>query len=312
MMNLFILFLFLIQSEAITIPESPLPTPASSLPVQMRARQTTSFGTLCGYSNGDIEIPRTAEPGYACRENTIDNLWGFCPNTIAEATNCDFVGYCVDDGTCSTGCGRSSLTQIYCTNEMPYCSTALLVSEEQTYTYLTCATSPTTNFYLANPTSSSVSTVSSASGSQVPTTQYYSTIVVATSSSAPGTQSTSAQSTSAQSTSAQSTSAQSTSAQSTSAKAYQHVGAIVGGVLGGLALIFLIVIALIFLKRYKPSTSLKGEKDINGESIAFTGPVADKGGLHELYDYRKEARELDSTTSAMKEIRIEVRSLERE
>ncbi|TGO31333.1 hypothetical protein BPAE_0001g02330 [Botrytis paeoniae] len=277
MMHLLILFLFLIQSEAITIPESPLPTSASSVPVQLRARQTTSFGTLCGYSNGDIEISRTAEPGYACREDTVDNLWGFCPNTIAEATNCDFVGYCADDGTCSTGCGRSSLTQIHCTNAMPYCSTALLVSEEQTYTYLTCATSPTTNFYLVNPTSNSVSTVSSASGSQVPTTQYYSTIVVATSSSAPN-------------------------AQSTSAKASpNNVGAIVGGVLGGLALIFLIVIALIFLKRYKPSTSLKDEKDINGESMAFTGPVADNSGLHELYGYRKEARELDSTTSAMKE-----------
>ncbi|TGO34881.1 hypothetical protein BHYA_0178g00120 [Botrytis hyacinthi] len=282
MMNLFIFFFFLIQSEAITILKSPLPTPASSVAVQLRARQTTSFGTLCGYSNGDIEIPRTAEPGYVCRENTIDDLWGFCPNTIAEATNCDFVGYCVDDGTCSTGCGRSSLTQIQCTNAMPYCSTALLVSEEQTYTYLTCATSPTTNFYLADPASSSVSTISSASGSQVPTTQYYSTIVVATSASAPGTHS--------------------TSAQSTSAKASpNNVGAIVGGVLGGLALIFLIVIALIFLKRYKPSNSSKGEKDINGESIAFTGPVADNSGLHELYDYRKEARELDSTTSVMKE-----------
>lgn len=159
---------------------------------------------------------------------------------------------------------------------MPYCSTALLVSEEQTYTYLTCATSPTTNFYLVNPTSNSVSTVSSASTSQVSTTQYYSTIAGATSSSAP-------------------------SAQSTSAKASpNNVGAIVGGVLGGLALILLIVIALIFLKRYKPSTSLKDEKDTNGESTAFTGPIADNGGIHELYDYRKEARELDSTTSVMK------------
>ncbi|KAK6614117.1 hypothetical protein H4I96_00438 [Botrytis cinerea] len=267
MTNLFILFLFLITSEAITISKPPLHTPVSSVPVQLRARQTTSFASLCGYSNGDIEIPRTAEPGYACREDTVNNLWGFCPNTIAEATNCDFVGYCVDDGTCSTGCGRSSLTQLHCTNAMPYCSTALLVSEEQTYTYLTCATSPTTNFYLVNPTSNSVSTVSSASTSQVSTTQYYSTIVGATSSSAP---------------SAQSTSAQSTSAQSTSAKASpNNVGAIVGGVLGGLALILLI-------------------KDTNGESMAFTGPIADNGGIHELYDYRKEARELDSTTSVMK------------
>ncbi|THV53176.1 hypothetical protein BGAL_0057g00160 [Botrytis galanthina] len=282
MMNLFILAFFLVNSEAITIPEPPLPTPASSVAVQLRARQTTSFGTLCGYSNGDIEIPRTAEPGYACREDTVDNLWGFCLNTIAEATNCDFVGYCIDDGTCSTGCGRSSLTQIQCTNAMPYCSTALLVSEEQTYTYLTCATSPTTNFYLANPTSSSVSTILSPAGSQVPTTQYDSTTVVATSSSAPDTQS--------------------TSAQSTSAKASpNNVGAIVGGVLGGLALIFLIIVALIFLKRYKPSTSLKDEKDVNGESIAFTGPVVDNSELHELYDHRKEARELDSTTSVMKE-----------
>ncbi|TEY86425.1 hypothetical protein BOTCAL_0009g00520 [Botryotinia calthae] len=281
MTNLFILFLFLIKSEAITIPGPPLHTPVSSVPVQLRARQTTPFASLCGYSNGDVEIPRTAESGYACREDTANNLWGFCPNTIAEATNCGFVGYCVDDGTCSTGCGRSSLTQIQCANAMPYCSTALLVSEEQTYTYLTCATSPTTDFYLVNPTSNSVSSVSSASASQVPTTQYYSTIVGATSSSAPN--------------------AQSTSAQSTSAKASpNNVGAIVGGVLGGLALILLIVIALIFLKRYKPSTSLKGEKDTNGESIAFTGPIADNGGIHELYDYRKEARELDPTTSIMK------------
>ncbi|KAF7958920.1 hypothetical protein EAE96_002446 [Botrytis aclada] len=271
MMNLFILFLFLIKSEAITIP-----TLVPSVPVQLRARQTTSFASTCGYSNGDVEIPRTAEPGYNCRENTIDNLWGFCLNTVAEATNCDFVGYCVDDGTCSTGCGRSSLTQIQCTNEMPYCSTALLVSEEQTYTYLTCATSPTTNFYLAQPTSNSVSTVSSASGSQVPITQYYSTTVVATSLSAPSTQ-------------------------STSAKASpNNIGAIVGGVLGGLALIFLIVIALIFLKRYKPSTSLRDEKDINGESKAFTGPDVDNSEIHELYDHRKEARELDTTTSVMK------------
>ncbi|TGO81668.1 hypothetical protein BPOR_1060g00010 [Botrytis porri] len=276
MMQLFILFIFLINSEAITIPEPPLPTPMSSVQIQLRFRQTTPFPSLCGYSNGDVDIPRTAEPGYDCREDTIDNLWGFCPNTIADATNCDFVGYCVDNDTCSTGCGRSSLTQIHCANEMPYCSTALLVSGEQTYTYLTCATSPTTNFYLANPTSNSVSTVSSASGSQVPTTQYYSTIVVATSSSAPNTQ-------------------------STSAKASpNNVGAIVGGVLGGLALIFLIVIALIFLKKYKPSTLLKDEKDINGELIAFTGPVADNSSIHELYDYRKEARELDSTTSVNK------------
>lgn len=113
MTNLFILFLFLITSEAITISKPPLHTPVSSVPVQLRARQTTSFASLCGYSNGDIEIPRTAEPGYACREDTVNNLWGFCPNTIAEATNCDFVGYCVDDGTCSTGCGRSSLTQLH-------------------------------------------------------------------------------------------------------------------------------------------------------------------------------------------------------
>lgn len=55
------------------------------------------------------------------------------------------------------------------------------------------------------------------------------------------------------------------------------------------------------MKRYKPSTSLKNEKDVNGESIAFTGPVVDNSELHELYDHRKEARELDSTTSVMKE-----------
>lgn len=110
-MNVFILFL-LTNVEALTTHDSPLSTPISSFKFQLKARQTTPFSSICGYSSGNTSITRSAEPGYICGEDTVNHLWGFCPNTIVNNNNCGFAGYCVDIGTCSTGCGVSSLSPI--------------------------------------------------------------------------------------------------------------------------------------------------------------------------------------------------------
>lgn len=137
---------------------------------------------------------------------------------------------------------------------------------------------PTSNFYEAFPTTDSRSSLTSTSAAQVliPTTQYYSATVTATFSSTAPTNTVPTRSSSS------------------------NIGIIVGGILGGLTLVFLIVIALIFLKRYQPSIPRqRGKKDIIGESTVLTGPVADTRGMHEIYDNRQEAVELDHATSVI-------------
>ncbi|KAJ8070506.1 hypothetical protein OCU04_000879 [Sclerotinia nivalis] len=42
------------------------------------------------------------------------------------------------------------------------------------------------------------------------------------------------------------------------------------------------------------------EKIINREAAALSEPVSDNGGMHEIYDNSKEARELDYDASALK------------
>jgi hypothetical protein len=73
--------------------------------IDLGKRQAVSLITTCGYSNGDGTQPRTAGVGDACRIDTINGLWGFCPNTVRAATDCGFDGYCIDSFSCSLGCG---------------------------------------------------------------------------------------------------------------------------------------------------------------------------------------------------------------
>lgn len=67
---------------------------------------TASCAVTCGYSDGDPQKPRTAQPGYDCRVDTANGLWGFCPTTVKIATDCGLAGVCVDSRSCTEGCGR--------------------------------------------------------------------------------------------------------------------------------------------------------------------------------------------------------------
>jgi hypothetical protein len=69
-------------------------------------RQIASYLSTCGYKNGDLSLPRTAEPGFDCRVDTANGIWGFCTTTVVVATDCWLAGYCVDSESCSDGCGR--------------------------------------------------------------------------------------------------------------------------------------------------------------------------------------------------------------
>jgi hypothetical protein len=39
-----------------------------------------STGNVCGYVNGDAERAREAGPGFECRVDTENSIWGFCPS----------------------------------------------------------------------------------------------------------------------------------------------------------------------------------------------------------------------------------------
>jgi hypothetical protein len=73
-------------------------------PINRRQLQT-SITSTCGYNNGDPSQPRTAGTGDSCRTDTLNSLWGFCPTTVIEATDCGLGGNCVDSHACTSGCG---------------------------------------------------------------------------------------------------------------------------------------------------------------------------------------------------------------
>jgi len=71
----------------------------------LQPRQTTIFPTTCGYADGDLTRPRTADRGFNCRTDALNSLWGFCPTSVITATDCGFAGNCVDAFSCTFGCG---------------------------------------------------------------------------------------------------------------------------------------------------------------------------------------------------------------
>lgn len=72
---------------------------------ELKKRQTAAPISTCGYDNGDLTKPRTANSGFNCRVDTKNGLWGFCPTTVISASDCGLAENCVDANACSGGCG---------------------------------------------------------------------------------------------------------------------------------------------------------------------------------------------------------------
>ncbi|KAH8812980.1 hypothetical protein F5884DRAFT_832546 [Xylogone sp. PMI_703] len=238
---------------------TPVPTPFTLLPYsnsnsldELRRRQITVQISTCGYNNGDPTKPRTANSGFNCRVDTKNGLWGFCPTTVIAATDCGLAGCCIDTSNCSDGCGIidvDSITTFTCaTDKQEFCSTALLIDgPDQTYSYIACAPNSGTGILYAAPTLASVAASSTAGFSSSSTPAPSSTLAPSSSLSTPLV---SSQSDSAPSTSLQlPTLAPASNTTTPDPASKSNVGPIVGGVLGGLALIGFFVLAAIFLTR---------------------------------------------------------------
>ncbi|KAM0254306.1 hypothetical protein ACHAQJ_006947 [Trichoderma viride] len=216
--------------------------------------------STCGYQNGDPKKSRTANPGFDCRVDTMNGLWGFCPFTVIAATDCGLAGSCVDQASCSSGCGKTAnaeLTTFTC-GPKQYCSTALLTfGVDQTYSYIGCGGSPKTDHYLISPTTYPSSTTRQSSSPTTPpvtqtTTSAFSSSYKSTGASSgkipePTTPSTNAP---ANETNGGSGSGSGSTNGDSSAN---NTGAIVGGVIGGIALLcFSGISAILLLRRNRP------------------------------------------------------------
>ncbi|KAF5000844.1 hypothetical protein FGRMN_1452 [Fusarium graminum] len=219
--------------------KAPFPTRPSNH-IEQRAISTEL--STCGYLDGDPSKERTADSGYNCRVDTKNGLWGFCPTTVLTASDCGLAGSCIDNHACSDGCGMTDskdLTTFTCRRKS-FCSVALLTfGVDQTYSYIACGTKAATDHYQITPTSGETTT----SESIEPTASQIKTKT----SSAVSSQTLSSTTETAQSTSAEASST--SSEEDTPANPSTNIGAIVGGVIGGLVVICGTVIVAILLPR---------------------------------------------------------------
>ncbi|KAH4801682.1 hypothetical protein HBH61_191910 [Parastagonospora nodorum] len=203
------------------------------------ASQAASIDT-CGYSEGDPKNPRTADPGFDCRVDAKNGLWGFCPTTVALPVDCGLAGVCVDSHSCTKGCGRltrrTDITTVSCESTQ-FCSTVLSIAgRDQSYEYIACGAKAGTDRLFPSPNAASATTTPS-SPTSVPSTSF----TISISQSTPTPLETSAGSAE--------TSVTTDPNSIPSKQESTNIGAIVGGVLGGLSLVCLTILGTVIIRR---------------------------------------------------------------
>ncbi|EWG39715.1 hypothetical protein FVEG_02444 [Fusarium verticillioides 7600] len=215
-----------------------LPQPSNIL----EPRAISTELSTCGYLDGDPKKKRTADSGFNCRVDTRNSLWGFCPTTVLTASDCGLAGSCVDRHDCSDGCGMigsKGLTTFTC-DRKSFCSMALLTfGVDQTYSYIACGTKATTDHYYITPTIGITTTSESSESSTSETSRI--SLVISSDTSSSTTDITKSAST-------EGTSSSSEEGDSSGSPS-PNVGAIIGGVIGGLVVICGTIITAIFLLR---------------------------------------------------------------
>lgn len=280
-------------------------------PSRLLEGRITSEPVTCGYRSGDPAHVWLAPSGYNCRVDTLNGLWGFCPTTVLAATDCGLGGYCFDTNTCTSGCGQPGLRnnptittwtwyvqcdtrghqfdmhgeliviQLISTPSDPqsrFCSTAFLTfGIDQTYVYLHCGPDAGTQHYMASPTASPASLSSTHSTSPSPITTPESPVSSATPSS------------NATSTSSMPSLASEPNKNSdgvSSGGSTNNMGAIIGGSIGGFALLCgfgVVAICLLRNNRSRGVDSLQRPRTPQGNSWSPSNVIKQGGwGPREL------------------------------
>ncbi|KAJ4257361.1 hypothetical protein NW762_008480 [Fusarium torreyae] len=198
-------------------------------------RAVPSEMKTCGYKNGDPEAMTTAASGSVCRFSTQNGLWGMC--TSGGDASCTVAGRCRDKHDCTDGCGKTENPKFRMTSckAVEYCSFAYLFMDEgHKYTYVACGAVAATDTYYYTPKVPALTKDAPQTTKTAETSEPSSDTLDVTPST---TLSESATETTTE------------ASDDSTAPPPSNTGAIVGGVVGGLAVVCGTAIAAIYLLR---------------------------------------------------------------
>ncbi|KAF4785904.1 hypothetical protein HER10_EVM0011311 [Colletotrichum scovillei] len=275
----------------------------------LKRRQAVSVTSVCGYYNGDPEKARTADPGFGCRLDIDRGLWGFCPTTVISAKDCGLAGNCVDSQNCKSGCGKTGiagLTTFTCATDR-FCSTVILEGGfEGGFSYIACGNVPTieTLFKEAITTTETPTSIIATTVRIIPTdaTTIQSTTLTSSLTSSPTSTTSSGVSSSAtQPTSPASQTTSPIDGNKSSSDGSSNTGAIVGGVVGGVAIICVtVVVAIYIMRRNKRTTEEESQEKKRGSRFRSWGRSSSKPPNYEQSEaVRTDAQGFDSGQNKM-------------
>ncbi|AEO70630.1 uncharacterized protein THITE_2147420 [Thermothielavioides terrestris NRRL 8126] len=213
--------------------------PAFPTPHRFLGRDVSTILSTCGFLNGDPSRPWVAPAGYDCRVDTQHGIWGFCPTTVISATDCGLGAFCFDAGPCSDT-----------PDQTMYSTATLIFGPDQSYDYVDCARTAGTATYFVSPrdaatAASTLSPPTSAGQLSSSSASPESTVSSPARSTAASTSLASAAASGSRNTDSSANQPAETGANGSS----NNTPAIVGGVIGGLALIVFCVIAVVYILR---------------------------------------------------------------
>ncbi|KAK4226605.1 hypothetical protein QBC38DRAFT_222337 [Podospora fimiseda] len=244
----------------------PLPTPPP--PRDLFALRRRQQNTICGYIGGDPALPATCGAGSHCVLDTDSNVVGCCPNGDAVCTAGVFTS-CVDENSGSQtevnpyvfSCGggqvcfqntfQGGYSQFGCGTASDI-GTVVMLSISGLLNSLTFPTI-TVSYSVTKTSSSSTTSSTSSSSTQTTTSSETSTSTPATSTPSP------------------------TSAPETASDSSNKTGAIVGGTIGGLAVLIALAALIAFLLRRRQKNTRHGPGSIRGRPISPPKPGLSSG-----------------------------------
>ncbi|KAN0095990.1 hypothetical protein V8E51_014795 [Hyaloscypha variabilis] len=239
----------------------------------LRKRSSAAFtfsttGDTCGYLDGAVAFPQTCSPGYTCAIATAQNVWACCPTPSAcqIATSCvpqSQLASCAANAACP---GDNYVTK--CDSFDPYCNLQIVIGEGNLpATLFYCDSIPSIETIYATATDAGTSVASGASFVFV-------SMTIPTASASPTTTPTPSPTPvifSTTSTSASSTPTPTHNSSST------PVGAIVGGTIGGVAVLIAIAFGIFFILRSRKKNNAPPSSEMQQGQFSPQSPTAGYG-----------------------------------